>query len=324
MTRILLIVAMLLLVSPAMGVTITATDNGDKTVTIGYSGSPSGSTRVRAFALDITVSGTDVNITGISNFKVGESNATSLGYGIFPGKFRDFINPGTPNWGDANYNPVAPVGDPDSNDVAMPSKYITVELGSLYTTGGTPPDAGTLFKLQLAGTGSATLCVKTNATRGNVVNEDATEAAVTLPGTGGCISVALAAAECLPSGSLGYADWLTLGKPSCWCYPRQCHGDADGKSQGSTKTGVYWVGENDLNIFSAVWKKLEPPKGSGVASVPNGICADFARDQQGSTKTGVYRVGENDLNRFTAYWKKLEVPKGSGTPPDCGGSLVPP
>jgi len=318
MTRILLIVAMLLLVSPAMGVTITATDEGSGVVRIGYTGG----TGIRAFALDITVD-SGATITSISDYKVGESNATSKGFGIFPGRFRDVIAPATPNWSDPNYNPVAPVGDPDANDTGLGGNYITVELGSLYKDANAPPDTGTLFKLHCALTGDANMCVKLNATRGNVVKEDATEAAVTLPGTGGCFKVA-GAVDCLDAGDPGYAQWLTIGKPNCWCYPRQCHGDAEGKSQGSTKTGIYWVGENDLNIFSVAWKVLEPPKGSGIASVANGICADFARDQQGSTKTGIYRVGENDLTQFSTWWKKLEPPKGSGVPADCGGTLVPP
>jgi hypothetical protein len=323
MTRILLIVAMLLVVSPAMGVTITATDEGNGVVRIGYTGG-GGAGGIRAFALDIT-SDNGATMNSISDYNVGESNSTKKGFGIFPGKFRDYIAPATPNWGDVNYNPVAPVGDPAAG-TGLGTGAITVELGSLYKDANAPPDAGTLFKLHLSGSGDANLCITTNATRGNVVKEDATEASVTLPAGGGgapagCIKVLF---DCLPSGALGYADWVTLGRPNCWCYPRQCHGDADGKKQGNTITGIYWVGENDLNIFSAAYKKLEPPKGSGIGSVPNGICADFARDKQGNTITGIYRVGENDLNRFTAYYKKLEPPKGSGTPADCGGSLVPP
>jgi hypothetical protein len=128
---------------------------------------------------------------------------------------------------------------------------------------------------------------------------------------------------CFPSYDPNYNAWVALGEPNCWCYPRQCHGDADGKKQGNSVTGIYWVGENDLNIFSKGWKVYEPPKGPGLQGEPN-ICGDYARDQQGNTVTGIYRVGENDLNKFTAYWKKLEPPKGSGTPPDCGGTLVPP
>jgi hypothetical protein len=292
---------MLLLVSPAMGVTITATDDGGGVVTIGYTGG----TGVRAFALDITVSGTDVNIASISDYKVGESNAVSKGYGIFPGKFRDFINPATPNWGDANYNPVAPVGDPDSNDVAMPSKYITVEMGSLYTGANAPSDANTLFKLHLTGTGTATLCVKTNATRGNVVKEDATEAAVTLPGTGGCIPVTIGVPPCMNSGNPSYAQWQLVKSPQCWCFsvrPRQCHGDADGKAEGRNN---YWVSSGDLNVLIAAWNKpFAQIDGQSYNGVPL-ICADFDHNPEGRNS---YRVASQDLNILIANWNQANKP----------------
>jgi len=171
MTRILLIVAMLLLVTPAMAVTITATDETGGVVAIGYTGG----TGIRAFALDITIDN-GATMNSISDYKTGESVSGSKGFGIFPGRFRDVINPATPNWADPNYNPVAPVGDPDGNDTGLPGNYITVEMGSLYVPGGpnAPPDAGTLFKLHCSGTTDANLCVKLNGTRGNVVKEDAT------------------------------------------------------------------------------------------------------------------------------------------------------
>jgi len=64
-------------------------------------------------ALDITVDNNTI-IAGISNFKTGESTAASKGFGIFPGRFRDYINAANPNWVDPNYTPVAPAGDPDA------------------------------------------------------------------------------------------------------------------------------------------------------------------------------------------------------------------
>jgi len=127
--------------------------------------------------------------------------------------------------------------------------------------------------------------------------------------------------ECYPNTKADYAQWVTVGKPSCWCFPRQCHGDADGLKQGNSTLGYYYVGSNDLPILTGSYKLLEPPKGSGIASrTINGIkaiCADFAHDQQGNSTLGYYRVGSNDLSRLTAYYKKLEPPKGSGTPTDC-------
>jgi len=59
--------------------------------------------------------------------------------------------------------------------------------------------------------------------------------------------------ECLPSTYSTYNDWLTLGKPDCWCWPYHCDGDAD-EPQGFQK---YRVMSNDLGIVIANWKKTD-------------------------------------------------------------------
>jgi hypothetical protein len=123
--------------------------------------------------------------------------------------------------------------------------------------------------------------------------------------------------ECFPPGHLDYAQWLDVGMPECWCYPRQCHGDADGLLGGSPKTGFYYCGPGDLNILVSAWLVKEPPFGPGIASIPNGICADFAHNLGGSHKSGFYRVGPVDLNILIACWLNFEPPYGPGIPPDC-------
>ena len=76
--------------------------------------------------------------------------------------------------------------------------------------------------------------------------------------------------------------------------------------------------------MSAAWLQLEVPDGPGIASIPNGICADFARDKDGGSKGGYYYVGPTDLNIMSAAWLKLEPPQGVGIdvvlPGSCGGS----
>lgn len=123
--------------------------------------------------------------------------------------------------------------------------------------------------------------------------------------------------ECFPPCHDDYTAWLSVGKPECWCVERQCHGDADGIAGGGAKTGLYYVGPDDLNVLIGGWLVREPPEGPGIASVPNGICADFAHDIGGSTKTGQYRVGPSDLNILIANWLKKEPPQGPGIGPDC-------
>jgi hypothetical protein len=123
--------------------------------------------------------------------------------------------------------------------------------------------------------------------------------------------------DCFPSACSGHSDWIALGRPECWCNPRQCHGDVDGLVGGSAKAGYYRVGPADLNVLISAWMVKEPPLGPGIASIPNGICADFAHDRGGSTKAGLYRVGPSDLNILIANWLITEPPHGTGVEPDC-------
>ena len=115
---------------------------------------------------------------------------------------------------------------------------------------------------------------------------------------------------------------MSFGKPDCWCYPRQCHGDADGKSVGSLFAGYTYVNTDDLNIMSAGWLIKDAPHGPGIAGLtgPNGepaICADFDRAKLGSPFAGYTRINTIDLNLMSLYYLVKEPPKGTGTPPDC-------
>lgn len=139
---------------------------------------------------------------------------------------------------------------------------------------------------------------------------------------------------CFPGDHPDYDEWVRVGRPECWCYPRQCHGDADGKYEGGTTTGYYYVGMDDLNVLVAAWEVLEDceemfgsgaseceqwpggpptPNGPGIASVTGpppdyepGICADFSHSYQGGTTTGYYYVGMIELNIMVPNWEVLE------------------
>jgi hypothetical protein len=118
-----------------------------------------------------------------------------------------------------------------------------------------------------------------------------------------------------------YDYWVGSGKPECWCYPRQCHGDANGKKQGSFIAGYWYVGSDDLDIMSLGWMVKEPPHGPGILGLElNGVpvaCADFAHDKQGNVIMYSWRIGSNDLDEMSLYWLVKEPPKGPGTPADC-------
>ena len=125
------------------------------------------------------------------------------------------------------------------------------------------------------------------------------------------------------------ADWTEVGRPRCWCYDRQCHGDADGILHGSAFAGYWWVGQPDLDIMSLGWLVKEPPKGSGIIGLttPGGkqvVCADFGRDLHGSAFAGYWYIGQPDLDEMSLYWLEKNPPKGSGVPDDCvPGNRVP-
>ena len=187
MRRILLIVTVLLLATPALAtVTITATDPADgesnyQVVEVTY---VADGNDIRAFALDISVD-SGATIDGIDDFNVGESTAPGGGYGIFPGKFRDApIDPEDPNWEDPNYNPVAPTSDPGAQ-TGLETTAITVELGSLYVDSNAPGSSGTLFTLDVNGNGASdcNLTITENSTRGKVVDEDGGQVVSVLNGT---------------------------------------------------------------------------------------------------------------------------------------------
>jgi hypothetical protein len=312
MKKMILALAVVLLAAPAWAtVEIELTDLGGGVIQIGYDAT-SETELVRAFALDIVA--TDGNITGIADYSVGDDNG---GYGIFPGSFAGNItvNPTTgmvDSWvGNPNpYTPVAPAGHPDAlGDIPGPA--ITIEMGSLYATAA-PAKTGVLCTITVDENVSK-VCVTGNAIRGNVVLENASEA--TLSPLEVCWNKP--SDECFPSSNPRYADWVAFGKPLCWCYARQCRGDADGKKQGSAFAGYMYVSTDDLNRLIAAWQVKEPPKGPGIATIPNGICADFNHDRQGSAFAGYMRVSTDDLAIMITSWQVKEPPKGLGILGDC-------
>jgi len=78
-----------------------------------------------------------------------------------------------------------------------------------------------------------------------------------------------------------YANWIDptyANKNDCWCYERQCNGDADGKQQ----FGSFWVLSDDLAILAAAY---------GQPLAGNNVCADFDHAKQ----FGSFAVLSDDL-----------------------------
>ena len=293
MKNIILALLVVILATPAWAsVAITVTDLGDGKAAIDYSGTE----LVRAFALDIT---TDAGtIDAISDFAVGDDNN---GYGVFPANFSRFITVDAvtgevSDWAVEGYTPVAAADDPGALG-GLGTNGITIEMGSLYDTKA-PAHEGRLCVITCSEACKVT--VTTNATRGNVVLEDASEATVDLTG----------ATDVQVGGTVSYTgpqpdEWLAVGNPDCWIASinaRQCKGDADGTSQGKQ---IYWVSTNDLDVLIAAWNKsFAEIDGQSVGDVPL-ICADFDHLPQGKQK---YRVSTNDLDILIANWQAADSP----------------
>jgi len=138
-------------------------------------------------------------------------------------------------------------------------------------------------------------------------------------------------ADCILTTHSDYAEWVDVGRPRCWCFKTQCHGDADGLKEGGAKGGYVRVHFRDLDILLSAWNVAEPPHGPGLSGASfvdavgpaQGICADFAHNVEGSAKTGFYRVHFSDLNILLAYWNIKEPTFGSGVPQDCPGNIAP-
>jgi hypothetical protein len=115
--------------------------------------------------------------------------------------------------------------------------------------------------------------------------------------------------DCLIGGAAGtgeYNKWVEYGKPSCWCFKKQCRGDADGKN-----TTLKPVMNPDLVIFKAAFNKSKAEVKTIVVSEMPGICADF--DHKDTTLKPVMNP---DLVIFKEYFNdsNASVPQCDAAP----------
>ena len=174
MKKIVLVLAVLLLAVPALAeVKITIEDEGDGVVAIKYDARTEDPNLVRAFALDIKI--TAGTIETIYDFKVGESNESGLGFGIFMGSIQIDELGEVVSYGD----PVAPEDSPGSVGI-LGEPNITIELGSLYYDDVNAPDpCGVLCRVTV--TEDCNMCITENETRGGIVMENLSAVDVNLP-----------------------------------------------------------------------------------------------------------------------------------------------
>jgi hypothetical protein len=113
---------------------------------------------------------------------------------------------------------------------------------------------------------------------------------------------------CYPACKPDYQTWLDVGSPDCWCFPRQCHGDADNQLEGLAKKWA--VGALDVGIMVSAWKIVEPALPATILDSTQ-ICADFDHQVEGLAKK--WRVGALDVGIMVANWKVVDP----GVPSDC-------
>jgi hypothetical protein len=117
--------------------------------------------------------------------------------------------------------------------------------------------------------------------------------------------------DCLSSSAgTEYTKWVNYGKPDCWCYRKNCRGDADG---ALTLTKPVML--PDLTIFKGAYgKTVTQIKGTVISGKP-AICADFDRKD-----TLTKPVMLPDLTVFKSYYGKVatSVPQCDQAPITSG------
>ena len=156
--------------------------------------------------------------------------------------------------------------------------------------------------ITLTGAGSSGT-IDENALRGGVIDVVGDTMTTNLP-----IPFEIAGGECVKSDAPFYAEWVGAGKPwdrpDCWCYERNCRGDADG-----LKPGMFWVETGDLDIL------LDSFNIGDKNMTGNRICGDFDHKAP-----GMFRVETDDLDILLLYFNigDKNVPV---CPPDWDGDL---
>ena len=273
MKKIIFVLAVVLLASPAWAVDIECTVDGCD-VTVSFSGAVD----IRAFAVDIQLDG---------NGEIGDVQCLSAAYGyqIYPGDIDIDSQGNVDDWGSCKCSGSYAGTYDDSN-------AMTIEAGSLYEdTDPDPCNDGNMVSFRVSGNDTINVSLSVNPIRGGVVNEAANEVT---PVITNC-QVVLPSSECMMGTHPDYAIWGTRGKPDCWCYHKQCEGDEDGLSEGP-----FWVSLNDLNAFRPCLNQMTPPAGCE--------CSDFDHASEGP-----FMVSLADLNVLRPNLNQMMVDECDGT-----------
>jgi len=139
-----LVIALAAPVFAAATVNVTIQDLGSGWAAINYAVTDC---NVVAFGLNVSVNSSG-KITGIRNYKTGESTAASKGYGIFPGTngIKIDANGIVTSWG----TPIAANSEPGASGTGFGTGTVVLELGALYAIDANKPaSTGKLCELQV-------------------------------------------------------------------------------------------------------------------------------------------------------------------------------
>lgn len=275
------VLVILLLTVPVLAVpSITCNFVGD-TATISYSGVDPNN-RIVAVALDITADTANIS-------SVGGWNPLTDDYWVYPGSIVIADN------NVSAYGTIVAA----SNSPGFNAAGTTIEMGALWSVdnGDTPPDAPAGDLLTVTVDDGCTLTVVGNTTRGSVVLEDGTVVTVDTS----CVYDGPPPDDCMNDTVVTdpneYTYWLGVGciweKPDCWCYIKQCRGDATGSAVGD-----FFVNTADVGILRDAFYK-----GNNDAAMVNGICADFTHSPVGS-----FHVNTADVAILRTYFYVDPIP----------------
>jgi hypothetical protein len=161
-----------------------------------------------------------------------------------------------------------------------------------------------LFQFKVSGNCHVTIAG--NSARGNVVLES-TEEANDVTYTGCDI---VKTVDCYTGPDV--SEWEAVGKPDSWCYPRQCHGDADGIENSFGRGNLAWVSTEDVAIlvqgFRAVYSGSPDLDGPDADSDPDTwIAADFDHTNNTFGRGNLARVSTEDVAILVANFRTAPV-----------------
>lgn len=301
MKKLLASLLVLAMCAPAMALTFS-TSATDNVLTINYN--LAAGEGLRGLALTITQVGAgDAAVTDVD---AGPFN-TFMDYAYSAGDTYT-IDP-------ANQHPVALIGGPGV--ATLPAAALggfSLSMGYLDENGVEPKGeaittSGSIV-VTFEGTAATEVAIALDTLRGGAVGDEL----ATIDDSGLVNQIiGFDPVEAISNTAPFYGDWVTLGRPACWAFERNCNGDANGKAIVHPVLGTTYVTTDDLNILIAGWNVKEAPKGIGVVAA-GGVCADFNRTAIVHPVLGTTRVTTDDLNKLIAGWNVKEAPKGPGVP----------